>query len=136
MYFAVERKDGTETRHKLVLIAKGTFAIKKVDRENKTVLLERPEKTVENVYRSHVVLAPKGPSSEKRLEATRLMIINEVIVEFPAPEQDNVSHIRRNASDDESDKVETQRDEVEQEEPSEVLEEDMEASEQDEEDQV
>ena len=53
------------------------------------------------------------------------MTINEVIVDFPAPEQYNLRHIRRNASEDESNKAETQSDEVEQEEPSEVPEEDQ-----------
>ena len=84
------------------------------------MLLERPDKTVENVYRSRVVLAPKGPSSEQLLEATRPMTINEVIVDFPAPEQDNLRHMRRNASEDESNEAETQSDEVEQEELREV----------------
>ena len=92
------------------------------------MLLERPDKTVENVSRSRVLLAPKGPSSEQLLEAARPMTINEVIVDFPAPEEDNLRHIRRNASDDESNEAETQSEEVEQEEPSEVPEEDMAAS--------
>ena len=39
----------------------------------------------ENVSRSRVVLAPKGPSSEQLLEATRPMTIHEVIADFPAP---------------------------------------------------
>ena len=63
VYLRVERKDDTETRHKLAPIAEGPFPVKKVDQENKTVFLERPDKTVENVSRSRVVLAPKGPSS-------------------------------------------------------------------------
>ena len=64
------------------------------------------------------------------------MTINEVIVDFPAPEQDNLRHIRRNASADESEETETQSDEFEQEEPIEVPEEDMAAIPQDEEDQA
>ena len=85
VYLRVERKDDTEKRHKLAPIAEGPFQVKKVDKENKTMLLEKPDNTVENVSRSRVVLAPKGPSIEKLLEATRSMTINEVIVDFPAP---------------------------------------------------
>ena len=49
VYLRVERKDDTKTRHKLAPIAQLPFPVKKLDRENKTVLLERPDKTVENV---------------------------------------------------------------------------------------
>ena len=70
-YLRVERKDDTEKRQKLAPIAEGPFPVKKVDKDNKTLLLERPDKTVENVSRSCVVLAPKGPSCEQLLEATR-----------------------------------------------------------------
>ena len=73
VYLRVERKDDTETRHKLAPIAAGPFPVKKVDKDKKTVLLERPDKTVENVSRSRVVLAPKGLSSEQLLESTRPM---------------------------------------------------------------
>ena len=100
------------------------------------MLLERPDKTFENVSRSRVVLAPKGPSQEELLEATRPMTINEVIADFAASEQDNLRHIRIDAPEDESNEAVTQNDEVEQEEPSEVQEEDMEAIQQDEENQT
>ena len=82
VYLRVERKHDTETRHKLAAIAEGPFPVKKVYKENKTVLLERPDKTVENVSRSLVVLAPKGPYIEELLEATRPMTIKEVIADF------------------------------------------------------
>ena len=136
MYLRVERKDDTETRHKLAPIAEGPFPVKKFYKDNKTVLLERPDKTVENVSRSRVVLAPKGLSSEQLLEATRPMTIHEVIADFPAPEQDNLRHIRMYAPEDESNKAVTQNDEVEQNEPSEVPEEHMAASQQDKENQT
>ena len=125
MYLRVERKVYTETRHKLAPIAEGPFPVKKVDKENKTVLLERPDKTVEKVSRSRVVLDPKGPSSEELLEATRPMTINEVIADFPAPEQDNLRPIRTDEPDDESNEAITQSDEAEQEEPSNIPEEDQ-----------
>ena len=95
------------------------------------MLLERPDNTVENLSRSRVVLAPKGPSSEQLLEATIPMTINEVIADFSAPEKDNLRHIRRDAPDDESNKADTQSDDVEQEEPIEVAEEFMAASQKD-----
>ena len=63
------------------------------------------------------------------------MTINEVIVYFPAPEEDNIHHIIRNTSDDESNEAETQIDEFEQEESSDVPDEDRAASQQNEEDQ-
>ena len=100
------------------------------------MLLERQDKTVEKVFRSRVVLAPKGPSSKQLLEATRPMIINEVIADFPAPEQDNLRHIRTDEPDDESNEAITQTDEAEKEEPSEIPEEDMAASQINEEDQA
>ena len=93
VFLRVERKDDQDTRHKLAPIADGPFPVKKVDREAKTVLIERPDSTVENVSRSRVVLAPRGPSNKQLLEGTRPMTINEVIVDFPAPEQDNLRHI-------------------------------------------
>ena len=46
VYLRVERKDDAEPGHKLAPIDEGPFSVKKVDKENKTVLIERPDKTV------------------------------------------------------------------------------------------
>ena len=99
-----------ETRHKFAPIADGPFLVKKVDKEAKSVLLERPDKTVEKLSRSRVLLAPKGPSSKQLLETTRAMNINEVIVDFHAAERDNLRHIGANIENHVNDDRDNKRD--------------------------
>ena len=113
VYLRIKRKDDRETRHELAPISEGPFPVKKVYKENKTVLLERPDKTVENLSRSRVILAPKRASTKELLESRRPIIIKEVFADFHAPEQVNLRHIRTDAPDDERNEAVTQNDEVE-----------------------
>lgn len=56
VFLSVERKDETETRHKLAPIAKGPFPVTKIEEVTKTVVIECPNRSVERVSRSLVLL--------------------------------------------------------------------------------
>ena len=52
VFLRVERRDDKETRHKLAPIAEGPFRVKEVDTASKTVVIEREDRSTENVSRS------------------------------------------------------------------------------------
>ena len=89
----MERRDQAETRHKLAPIAKGPYQVKSTDDRSKTVVIEYDDRTVENVSRSRVVLAPKGETPKETQDAVRPALISETISDYPVPESTNNQHL-------------------------------------------
>lgn len=60
VHLHVERKSEKETRHKLYPIFEGPFPVTKIDNQSKTVVVERPECTQENLSCDNAVLETKN----------------------------------------------------------------------------
>ena len=93
VFLRVERRNDKEHRHKLAAIADGPYRVKDVNTEAKTVVIEYPDRTVENVSRSRVVLAPEPQTMKQLHDKTRPMTIHDTITGLPAPESANLRHI-------------------------------------------
>ena len=91
----MERRYEKETGHKLAPISEVTFHVKEVNTSSRTVVIEYPDRSVENFSRSRVVLAPASNVTEEVQEAIRPLTINEVILDYPAPEDFNQTHIHQ-----------------------------------------
>ena len=57
VFLRVERRNEADTRHKLAAVADGPFQVQGVS--NNTVVIARPDNTVERVSRDQVTLAPE-----------------------------------------------------------------------------
>ena len=93
VFLRVERKNDKDTRHKLAPIAEGPYKVKSVNNDAKTVVIEYNDRTVENVSRSRVVLAPEPQSMQELQEKTSPMTIHDIVTGLPAPEEDNLKHL-------------------------------------------
>ena len=76
----------SETLHKIAPIAQGLFPVKDVNKAEKTAIIEFPDRSVENVSRSRMVCAPVTNITEEVQDAIRLLTINDVILDYPVPE--------------------------------------------------
>ena len=95
VYLSVERREEKESRHKLAAIAEGPFKVKDVNKPAKTVVIEYPDRSVENVSRSRVVLAPRGNLPKEVQQAVQPLTIQDTILDYPVKEDINASHIQR-----------------------------------------
>ena len=93
IFLRVERKDDKDTRHKLAPIADGPFPVLRVDNTAKTVVIKRPDNSVENVSRSRVALAPKSEEYTNIGEKKTPTHLDETLSNYPAPEETNLRHI-------------------------------------------
>ena len=89
VFLRVERRDETMTRHKLAPLAEGPFKV--VDVTGKTVVIERPDFSVERVSRDRVVLAPRPRTLPEIQNVIRPMTDEELIPEeYPVSEPVNL----------------------------------------------
>lgn len=95
VFLRVERKYEKETRHKLALISERPFQVKDTDRAAKTALIERPDKSVEHISRSRVVLAHRGSINEIRT-AIRPSTTTETVSDFPIDKDVNQRQLTKN----------------------------------------
>ena len=83
----MERRDENQTRHKLVAVAEGPFPVESV--KGHTVVIVRPDGTVERVIRDRVVHAPEPlmaaqiqevmrPWTDEELTANDFLVAEEV----------------------------------------------------------
>ena len=91
VYLRVERKDPTEHRHKLAAIAEGPYRVTKAD--DATVVIERPDRSVEKVSRSRVVLAPKPTTDEEMKEILKPPMAADKEDDYPTKEVTNLKGI-------------------------------------------
>lgn len=89
----MEKRQDKESRHKLTSIAEGTFKVKSVDTDSKTIIIIRSDNSVENVTRYRLFLAPDEPTANDLLQATRWMTIAEIFSDFSASEADKMTKI-------------------------------------------
>ena len=87
VFLRVERKNLHDHRHKLAAVAEGPFRVKEA--KDDTVVIEKPDRTVERVSRSRVVLAPK-PATVREVDAILRPIPNaELDKDYPKSEEEN-----------------------------------------------
>ena len=66
VYLRIEKRDETQTRHKLAAFVDGPYPV--VGVRGNTVVIERPDRSVERVNRDRVAVAPQERTS-KEVEA-------------------------------------------------------------------
>lgn len=93
VFLRVERKDEKETRHKLAPIAEGPFPVLRVDGAAKTVIIKRPDESLENVSRSRVTIAPKPENDDHHNKEEPPVLIDSIIHDYPAAETTNLQHV-------------------------------------------
>ena len=93
IFLRIERKDEKETRHKLAPIAEGPFPVIRVDTSSKTVVIKRPDESVENVSRSRVALAPKAEEYGDKTRTQLATPLCDTITNYPVPEETNLQHV-------------------------------------------
>ena len=76
VYLRVERRDENETRHKLAAVAEGPYKVLEATR--RTVVIERPDHSVEKVSRDRVTLAPRPRTVDEVRETIRPMTDQEL----------------------------------------------------------
>lgn len=96
MYHLVDRKDPNEHHHKLASIAEGPsgagpYKATKVD--DATVVIEMTDHSVENVSRSHVVLAPKQKANEEMKNILTPTSSKDKDDDYPTKENFNLRYI-------------------------------------------
>lgn len=69
--------------HKFAPITEGPFKFKSLDTGWTTVVIIRPESSVDNVTRSRLVLAPNEPTAGDVRPAIRPVTITEIASDFP-----------------------------------------------------
>lgn len=74
-------------------IAERPFRVKDVDTPNKTVLIERDERSTENVSQSRPTLASASKTAEELVEDTRPKVDEELGTELPTNEQSNINQL-------------------------------------------
>ena len=90
----VERRDESHTRHKLAAVAEGPFPVKSV--KGHTVVIVRPDGTVERVSRDRVVHAPEPLTTAQSQEVTRPLTDEELTAnDFPVAEEVNLRDVIR-----------------------------------------
>ncbi len=88
IYLRVERRDENETRHKLAAVAEGPFKV--ISSTRHTVVIERPDQTVERVSRDRVTLAPRPQKPEEIQQIVRPMTDQEIErYDYPVGEDTN-----------------------------------------------
>ncbi len=91
VFLRVERRSEKDVRHKLAAVADGPFKVIEVD--TKTVVIEKPDKTVERVSRDRVVLAPERRSSEQIKTTLQSADANLQDSDLPASDKDNLKEL-------------------------------------------
>ena len=90
----VERHDENQTRHKLAAVAEGLFPVDGV--KGHTVVIVRPDATVERASRDRVVLAPEPLKAAQSQEVTRPLADEELTVnDFPVAEEVSLRDVIR-----------------------------------------
>lgn len=95
VYIGVKRKYTNKTRHKLTPVADGPYVVKKTvkNTDDKTVVIENTDRSVENVWPSSVVLTPKTNSKEERAEIHKSMKVKNEHTKYPTKEDINSKFI-------------------------------------------
>lgn len=88
----VERKDKNEKRHKLAQIVKIRFRVLRVDKAAKTVVIKRPDWSVENVSRSRVAIASKSDSVGGNKKETPPLPITSIIRNYSGAEKTTLNN--------------------------------------------
>ena len=107
IFLRVERRDENQTRHKLAAVAEGPFPVESV--KGHTVVIVRPDETVERVSHDRVVLTPKPLTAAQSQEVTRPLTDEELSVnDFPVTEEVNLrDFIRRPQQPDQGSMTDT-----------------------------
>lgn len=92
VFLWVEEKDDKESRHKLPLIAEGRYPVKDVNMASKKGI-ERDDRSMENVPRSHVTLPQMLRSADELLEDTRPQTDKELGTGVPISEEANMNEL-------------------------------------------
>ena len=77
VYLRIERRDDKLTRHKLAPVAEGPYQV--IQSTGNTVVIERPDSSVERVSRDRVVLAPQPRTQAEIQDVIRPMTDEELI---------------------------------------------------------
>lgn len=94
VFIRVERRDDKKSIHELAPIAEGPYLVKDVETAIKAVVIERDERSQENVSRSSVTLTPMIPrSAEELLEETCLQTEDDLGTELPVSEDSNMNQL-------------------------------------------
>ena len=97
VYLRVERRDENEHRHKLAAVAEGPFKV--METHDKTVVIERNDKTIERVSRDRVALAPTPKTLEELQNVVRPMTDEELTPDaYPTSEKSNLCDLSKNQS--------------------------------------
>lgn len=83
VFLRFEKKDDKDHRRKLENIAEGSYLVKSVYTDAKTLVIVHKDNTVENVSRSHVIIAPDELKADNPRENTHPMTVNESICDYP-----------------------------------------------------
>ena len=109
VYLRVERRDESQTRHNLASVAEGPFKVESV--KGNTVVILRPDNSVERVSRDRVTIAPARLTAAEVQDRVRPMTDTELTPKsYPTPEDVNLKDVIRPLSDEKKQPQQTQQD--------------------------
>lgn len=56
VYLRMEKKNNKDSKHKLASVVNDHYPMKKVDKKAKTLVIERPDRSMENISRNRILL--------------------------------------------------------------------------------
>lgn len=94
----MQRKNDNDSRHKIASIFDVPYPVRNLDTEVKTLIIERPDETVKNVYRIRVVVAAKTKTKTDIIAEAQPMKLTEIVYDYSVKEEDSLRHIDRPVS--------------------------------------
>lgn len=92
VYLRVEKRDENQTRHKLAAVAEGPYPVQSI--HDNTVVIQRPDNSVERVSKDRVTLAPKQMDAKETQSRVSPMTVEELQPhEYPVDTQVNLKDV-------------------------------------------